>query len=213
MQSLRSIVAHHGATLVLDAASATVHAGVVTTSGGGRWKSNDGEAGREVFALIEQLGVRPDDCGAFVFCEGPGSILGIRIVAMVLRTWCALAPRAVFAYRSLELAAAARPADSTATLICDARRQSWHELGPDGAIRRRPTAELGARLAMPRGFRTWTPLPAQGVLEIGYEPALLGEALFDAPLLRPSPEPDAFVYDAPQYALWEPKVHQAPPSA
>src|SRR6267142_6499721 len=105
MPGLRQLAADHAPLLILDAASARVQVGVWRRDGTSDWQSSDEEAGIGVFRGIEKLGVRVADVGAFVFCDGPGSILGIRTVAMALRTWVLLKPRPVFGYSSLALVA------------------------------------------------------------------------------------------------------------
>src|SRR4051812_19637711 len=129
MPSLRQLLAAHAPLLVLDAASARVQVGWF---GGGdpidaRWESADEEAGTGVFRCIERLGVDVNVARAFVFCDGPGSVLGIRTTAIAVRTWCALAPRSVFSYHSLALVAESLGRDGV-TVISDARRELWHAL-------------------------------------------------------------------------------------
>ncbi len=214
MQSLREIQAHHPTLLLIDAASTVIHVGVTTNDGPVRWRRREGEASSVFFALVAELAAKPDQMDGFIFCEGPGSMLGIRTVAAALRTWVALCPRPIWSYRSLELTARAhgQPGDA---FICDARRQSWHQLtvshgaGNLTPIERVPTTALGT-VRMPTGFRTWTPLPAPPPEIVPYEPAQLTSELIDVPLLRDCPEPDAFQLEAPDYARWSPQVHRAP---
>ena len=157
MTSLRRILADHAPLLVIDSASARIQVGVF---GGpeGRWATSEEEAGNGLFRCVESLGVDLSSVRGFAFAEGPGSVLGIRIAAMALRTWCALEPRPVFAYHALALLAQAlgRP---DLGLIADARRDAWHFCRLGEPVRRVPTAELAGPLAMPEGFRHWTPLP------------------------------------------------------
>ncbi len=215
MFTLRSILETYRSVLVLDAASAHVHAGWILSDSSSRWSKIEAEASSGVFAAIQELSVDPAEVGAFVFCEGPGSILGIRTVATAIRTWVAMSPRPVFSFRSLELVArtAGRPGQ---TVICDARRQSWHAtaIGHEltlGPLRRIPTAELPpVGLITPAGFRRWSAPPTAVPLAVPYEPARLANALAEIALLREAPEPDAFLHEDPAYAPWTPAVHRAP---
>jgi tRNA threonylcarbamoyladenosine biosynthesis protein TsaB len=208
MPSLRQLLTAHGSLLLIDAASARVQVGLLATGQPARWAASDDEAGMGIFRGIEQLGVQPADAGAFVFCDGPGSVLGIRSAAMAMRAWCVLKLRAVFAYHSLALVAQAlgRP---EATVIADARRDSWHCISSDTALRRVPTAELAGELIMPDGFRHWTPLP-EGVTRTSYDLAKLLPLVTDRDLLRPVDAPDAFLHEEPSYATWTPQIHRAP---
>jgi len=214
--SLQSILNTHQSVLLLDAASSAVHGGWITRDNKSRWVKIAAEASSGVFRAIRELGVSPNDASAFVFCEGPGSILGIRTVATALRTWTALNPRPVYAYRSLELTAKSvgQPGQ---TIICDARRQSWHavQLSPDnefGPLTRIPTANLpSSALITPAEFRQWSTSPTQKTTSVPYDPACLASDLVDTPLLREAPEPDAFLSEDPAYVRWTPAVHRAPP--
>jgi len=208
MPSLRQLLAAHGSLLLIDAASARVQVGLLAAGQPARWAVSDDEAGVGIFRGVEQLGVQPSDADAFVFCDGPGSVLGIRSAAMALRTWCVLKPRPVFAYHSLALVAQAlgRPG---ATVIADARRESWHCISSGTELRRVPTAELAGELIMPDGFRHWTPLP-EGVTRTPYVLAELLPRIADRDLFRPVDAPDAFLHEEPSYATWTPQIHRAP---
>lgn len=208
MPTLRQILAAHAPVLVIDAASARIQVGWLPANGRERWAASVEEAGVGVFTALEQLKVQPGDAGAFVFCDGPGSVLGIRSVAMALRSWSVLMPRPMFAYHSLALVARAL-GKPEAHVIADARRDSWHCVSADGVLRRVPTAELAGELVMPEGFRHWTPLPA-GVTIVPYDVAGLLARSDDVDLLREAKAPDAFLHEEPSYVTWTPQIHRAP---
>jgi tRNA threonylcarbamoyladenosine biosynthesis protein TsaB len=208
MPSLRQLLASHAPLLVIDAASARVQVGIVGADGAARWAVSDEEAGIGVFRCIGQLQVDVAAVGAFVFCEGPGSILGIRTVAMALRTWNVIAPKPVFSFQSLALVARA-PGRADVTVIADARRDSWHVFARGGPLRRVPAAELTGPLAMPEHFRHWSPLPA-GVERVPYSLETLLPATADADLFRATAAPDAFLHEEPSYAPWAPQIHRPP---
>ncbi|MCF3649667.1 peptidase M22 [Synoicihabitans lomoniglobus] len=216
MLALNDIHSRHGPTLILDASSTVIHGGWLPVSGDARWTRIEAEASAGIFQVLSDLGSQPREAACFVFCEGPGSILGIRTVATVLRTWIALQSRPVYAYRSLELTAHqwAQPGEA---VICDARRQSWHTLtratdATLGPIKRVATADLpGSGLLTPDGFRRWSALPAAAPRTVPYDPTALSGTLANTPLLRETNDPDAFLHEDPSYATWTPQVHQAPP--
>jgi tRNA threonylcarbamoyladenosine biosynthesis protein TsaB len=208
MPSLRQLLATHGSLLLIDAASARVQVGLLSRDQPARWAGSDDEAGVGVFRCLEQLAVQPSDAGAFVFCDGPGSVLGIRTVAMVLRTWGVLAPRPVFAYHSLAIVAQALGKPG-ATIIADARRDAWHCISLDSSLRRMPKAELAGELIMPDGFRHWSTLPSN-VTRTPYSLAELLPKVADRDLFRSTDAPDAFLHEEPSYATWTPQIHRAP---
>lgn len=225
--TLNEILAAHRSLLVLDTAAATTQVGWFTTGGEPRWAKSDEEAGVGIFKALAHLGVRPGAAGALAYCEGPGSILGIRSAAVALTVWRARRDPAeappIFTYRSLELLAAT-VAPPGLTLIADARRQSWHALDVAanctwGAIERRTHAAIAAAattraLALPGGFRTWTPLPvpAEQIATLPYDVATLWAhpRAAGAALWREVAAPDAFQHEEPGYATWTPAVHRAP---
>lgn len=210
MSSLRALLAEFSPLLVLDAASSRVQVGVLKQDGSAKWETADDEAGVAVFTCIEKLGFQVGDAGAFVFCDGPGSILGIRTVAMALRTWSVLKPRTCFAYTSLALIAHAfgRPELS---VMADARRDAWHHYRIGEGLRRLPTHALptDTELVTPEGFRNWTPLPA-GVQRTPYSVADLLSRVVDLDLFLPTAAPDAFLHEEPSYVTWTPQIHRAP---
>jgi tRNA threonylcarbamoyladenosine biosynthesis protein TsaB len=208
MPSLRQILARHAPVLLIDAASARVQAGWLTGGDSARWETSDDEAGVGIFRCVEALGADPGEAGGFVFCDGPGSVLGVRTTAMALRVWHELRPRPMFAYHSLSVVAVAlnRP---DATVIADARRDRWHCASGAGPLRRVATADLVGELVMPEGFRHWTPLPA-GVERTPYALAELLPRVAELDLFRPADAPDAFLHEEPSYATWSPKIHRAP---
>lgn len=208
MPSLRQLLAAHGSGLLLDAASAQIQVGLLLPDQPARWAGSDEESGVGVFQCLEQLALQPADAGAYLYCDGPGSVLGIRTVAMALRTWGVLSPRPVFAYHSLAIVAQAlgRPG---ATIIADARREAWHCLSLATGLRRVPIAELAGELIMPDGFRHWSTLPA-GVTRTPYHLADLLPKIADRDVFRPTDAPDAFLHEEPSYATWTPQIHRAP---
>lgn len=209
MSNLHQVLAAHAPLLVIDAASSRVQVGWIDAVGTtGRWASSEEESGIAVFRGIEQLGVDVASAGAFVFCDGPGSILGIRTVAMALRAWTTLTPRPIFAYSSLALVSHALP-NPEITVIADARRDAWHTYRRGESLSRVPSAALSGSLVMPQGFRNWTALPGS-VRPTPYSVADLLVATAEHDLLRPTTEPDAFLHEEPSYVTWTPQIHRAP---
>jgi tRNA threonylcarbamoyladenosine biosynthesis protein TsaB len=173
-----------------------------------RWASSEAEAGVSVFRCIEELRVSPPEAASIVFCDGPGSILGIRTVAMAIRAWSVLKSTPAFSYHGLELVAHAL-GRADLTLIADARRDSWHSIKLGSPLHRVQTTELTGELVTPDGFRNWTPLPATAT-RVPYVLADLVPRILDVDLLKATEAPDAFLHEEPNYVTWTPKVHRAP---
>lgn len=214
MPSLRQLLAAHPTLLLIDSASARVQAGLWTPGvDAPTWMQSDSEAGTGLFtcveALLNQAGKRIADIDAFVFCEGPGSVLGIRTAAVALRTWRVINPKAAtYAYQSLDVVARwlGRPELS---VIADARRDTWHVAQLGQPLRRVPSAELSGERVMPEHFRHWTPLPT-ALGSTLYDVSKLLDTLSEEDLFRAVTEPDAFSHEEPSYVTWTPQIHQAP---
>lgn len=220
MSSLTQLLASHSRLLVLDAASTRVQVGLIRNDGSARWRSVEDEAGTGLFTATESLlaeaGTRLDEIGAFVFCEGPGSMLGTRTVAMALRTWQVLKLRPLYAYQSLAVAARGAWTQQARAfaVIADARRETWHvqAVGSDGrlaTLQRVPAAELPAgELLTPENFRAWAQPPRPAAL-CSYDLAQIFPPLADGDYFRATEFPDAFQHEAPEYKKWSAQVHSA----
>ncbi len=211
MSSLRQLLASHRPVLLLDAASAVVQVGVLRGDAPAQWQTSRDEAGIGVFQCVGAAGLPIEDAAAFVFCDGPGSILGIRTVAMALRTWNLLKSRPTFAYCSLAVVAHAlsRP---DITVIADARRDTWHHYRIGGNLQRVGVGNLSGELVMPEDFRHWSALPPH-VQTVPYSLAELLPRIADVDLFYPATNPDAFLHEEPSYATWTPQIHRAPASS
>lgn len=223
MASLAQLLAHHDCILALDAASTETQVGLLRRHQPPIWRRSSDEAGKSLFTLAEaclaEAGLALDAVQAFLFCAGPGSMLGIRTVAMALRTWQALTPRPVYRYESLgllarELASASNPAPFS--VIADARRDTWHTVTVDATgrvqpMQRVPSAELSARpetLWQPTAFRAWSQLP-RAASDCPYDIAAILARHPDADWFEPTDAPDAFQHEAPDYKKWSAQVHSA----
>lgn len=208
MPTLNQLLDEHRSVLVLDAASSRVQVGWLVKCEPEAWQSSDAEAGAALFTAIEALGHDVNTTGAFVYCEGPGSILGIRTAAAAIRAWSVLHDRPAYAYGSLALVATAlRLTDQP--VIADARRDLWHIQVAGQPLRRVPASELPARLVMPSGFRCWSTEPP-GVERVTYDVRSLLKVASDVDLLRRTDAPEAFMHEPPKYVTWTPQIHRAP---
>ena len=219
MPSLPQRLASHGNLLVLDAASTQVQVGWLSATAA-HWHQPDGEAGTGIFtgteAVLRDAQAKLGDIGAFMFCEGPGSMLGTRTIAMALRTWQVLKPRPAYAYQSLAVAGrlAWTLAPRSFTVIADARRDTWHgqTVSADGRmspLQRLATSAVPAgELLTPANFRAWAPPPRPAAV-CSYDLAEIFPSLADGDYFRAVEAPDAFQHEAPAYKKWSAQVHSA----
>ena len=220
MSSLRQLLDANPTFLLIDSSSTCVQAAVLRQNSEPIWSTKPGEAGEQVFACVNDVltraGITLDAVDAFAFCDGPGSVLGIRTAAVALRTWQVLRVRPVHAFCSLTVVAhsLARAGKRSFSLIADARRDRWHLVAVDAdgtlsPLKRVPTAALTGPLITPEGFRSWSKVPVP-VTTVPYSLSTLFPLLGDAELFSPAAEPDAFLHEEPVYQTWTPQVHRAP---
>jgi len=207
--------------LVLDgSARAGVRVGVLS---GGRWAgqgvSPDG-ALEGLFGCVEaalaEAKVPLAEVRSFALCVGPGSVLGIRIAALAVRSWSALAPRPVFVWESL--AALARSALAVGEqgpflVAVESRWKRWHalEVAADGSLGAPFEAEAAQLNASGRrlfacGEVAAAALPAHIAVPPPWSdlPALLAQPGF----LREEARPDALNV-AQDFATWSGERHRA----
>ena len=130
--------------LVLDgSARAGVRVGVLS---GGRWVgqglSPDG-ALEGLFGCVEvalaEAKLNLSDIRSFALCVGPGSVLGIRIAALAVRSWSVLEPRPIFIWESLAgiaLSALTVGEQRPFLVAVESRLKRWHalEVSADGSL-------------------------------------------------------------------------------
>lgn len=220
--SLRQLLSRHASLLVIDTCAPRAEASLWLdgASAPAARAELEAEASSSLPAIVARVlaapaaGVRRiQDLDAVAFCDGPGSVLGVRLAAAALRAWRAVRPGlSLHSFHSLPLLAAAHPG---LAVVADARRDSWHAVLPDAphTLRRVASAELAALgpLGTPEGFRRWSALPP-GVepRALPWSAAALLAAAPDEPFFNEAPEPEAFLHEAPSYVAWTPRVHQAP---
>ena len=159
---------------------------------------------------LDDAGVALDALDGFLFCEGPGSILSVRLAAMMLRVWKtqgALANKPVFAWRTLPLLARAHAVGGKApAVVTTSRRGFWCVYRAPADWSEVATAALApladtAALYVPQR-KQWETPPAF-LKTVVDNPALDNPALlFDDALLERRDTPDAFVARAPDYRRW-----------
>jgi tRNA threonylcarbamoyladenosine biosynthesis protein TsaB len=222
MPSLHDLLKQHPSILVVDSSSLTTQVGVLQQAAEPVWEAATDEAGVAVFQSTERALVRAglplSSIDAFVFCDGPGSVLGIRTAAVAVRTWNVLRVRPTYSFCSLALVAhALLRTGQTApfSVIADARRDTWHRVEVDAEgrvspLRRVAPELLSGTLLMPEGFRHWSAKPTGLSSMTPYALSTLFPKVADIDLFQEAPEPDAHLHEEPSYQTWTPQIHRAP---
>jgi tRNA threonylcarbamoyladenosine biosynthesis protein TsaB len=92
-----------------------------------------------VEVALAEAKLKLSDIRSFALCVGPGSVLGIRIAALAVRSWSALEPRPIFVWESLAgIARSALTAGKKGPFLVavESRLKRWHalEVSADGSL-------------------------------------------------------------------------------
>ncbi|MDR2981235.1 MAG: hypothetical protein LBV12_03200 [Puniceicoccales bacterium] len=212
--------------LFLDAAGREPIAGVWQN---GQWLAYQNSAGLAATeglfsatdAVLKSASLGVEDCAGFIFVEGPGSILGIRIAAMAIRGWKALpglADKPVYATGTLSLAAhlllREDPSRQNFSLLADSRQGRWNVAIVDNGTVPSGFEEIRgehlAELPTPRYRITQRALGAPPVECLDLPSALLKNdpgVLSVQSLLHIVESPDALNMPG-EFSKWEPQRHR-----
>ena len=211
--------------LFLDASSLQVQVGILR---GFEWLAFcecEREALDSLFSGIKgclnSAKLRLEDLRGFVFCEGPGSVLGIRLAAMAINGWRSLPSHCkapVFAYYSLEAAAhllLQRGVQPPFSLISDYRRDLWNLITVfcDGGVSAlsRVRAEEVRMLDQSLFYlnqRKQNNPPPSSIRNCNYTFAAAPRIFEESGLLRRVDGALPYSPEKPSYAKWNAQRHQ-----
>ncbi len=218
-------LAVHAPLLLLEASGPRVQVGVWDAGQWTAFASSDAPALESLTSLVAevlgQAGIKLGEVGGFLYDEGPGAVLGLRLAAMTLRTWQALpehrdAP--VFAFGSLELAIAVlekRGLRPPYALVTEAGLNRWLLLEkPDlntptdpHLVDARALAQVTGTLHHLAQRKQWKPLPREAepfALDLAAFPELFLEPNLTHPVSQPTPLLPA----AKDYVKWSGQRHR-----
>jgi len=213
--------------LVIDGSGSSVFAGVLGEEQ--QWLAQSTFSGAPLemlFPCVEDVlkaaKLALPELRSFIYCEGPGSVLGLRLCAMAIETWTRLYPQSAdyFAYNALQLSAAllvkdqALPAQTL--LVSDWKKGAWNavqitdgKIGDTGVV---DSAELesweGGLYHLPQR-KGWQSPPAQAQT-VAFAPERLNEALDTSDLLRPTAGVELYSNGVNTFAKWTAERHRAP---
>jgi len=207
--------------LLLDASASNVLVGVWSD---GQWLSfqeNRCEALESIFtgteSVLKAAGLKLKDISSFIYCEGPGSVLSIRISAMALRTWqssIAGGARPVYAYQSLKVSAAllkSKNSETSGTVVAPSRMGYWNildlETSATAAIKEiKDLAELSGDIYFldQRG----TTEVSVNIIPAPYDMENSPELFMQNNILQETEEPNAWLPVVPEYKKWEATRHR-----
>lgn len=213
-------------SLVIDCSEGEVFCGLLDS--GGQWLAckQSGPGALEalfpnVAEVLREADRAPESIRRYIYCEGPGSMLGLRLGAMAIETWSLLSSTPVtrLSYGSLHLTAALllqdNPSLKNATILSDWKKDAWHSLTIQDRIFENVTvlpAESiesidGPLYHLPR--RKGWQAPPIGAITLPYEPSRLDILLDQPDLLRRTETVELFQQGGNTFAKWNPQRHRA----
>jgi len=212
--------------LVIDGSGSTVFAGVLGQHS--QWISQSSQAGSPleqlfptVEATLEDAGLKLSEIESYVYCEGPGSVLGLRLCAMAIETWSRLYPSSAhtFSYNTLQLCAKLLSVDthlpSKTLLVSDWKKGVWNAIQINkGTISSTTVADDAAiadwdgdvyHLPQRKGWQK----PPANAQTIAYAPERLPELLDHTNWLLPTVGVKLYSSGINTFAKWTPDRHRA----
>jgi tRNA threonylcarbamoyladenosine biosynthesis protein TsaB len=212
--------------LVIDGCGHSVFVGILGSDRA--WRAVEERPGaplENLFPAVETVLARSGlgfaDLRGYLYCAGPGSILGLRLCAMAIETWARLFPQSAryFSYNSLQLTAAAlledKPDARDALLVSDWKKNAWNAVyireGTAGPIEPVDNSALeagaGTLYLLPQR-KGWQKPPAKA-RTLDYEPMRLDTLSKTPGLLRPTAGVELYSSGVNTFHKWVPERHRA----
>lgn len=215
--------------LVIDGSGASTFVGII--GAGGNWlaSASSGAAPLEslfetVESVLKAANLHLENFRAYIYAEGPGSILGLRLVAIAIETWSRLYPESAryFAYNSLHLAAAQmlqdNPDTKNALILSDWKKDLWNGIAIEGGRIRQPQPIKPEILATYHNALFHLPArkgwqsPPPRATTIGNHPEALPRLLHTPGLLKPTEGVQLYSAGANTFQKWTAERHPPSPS-
>ena len=213
-------------SLVIDGSGSKVFAGILDAEN--RWLvklERDGSPLEELFSVIEAVltesGLSLTEIGSYIYCMGPGSVLGLRLCAMAIETWARLYPKSAqyYKYNSLQLSAHAllyaTPDLKDALIVSDWKKGAWNALYIKGG-------HVGATEVIDNGaLNDWENLiyhlpqrkgwqsPPNKVQTLRYDPSIIGVIRDASGLLQITDRIELYSSGINTFQKWTPTRHRA----
>ena len=213
-------------TLIIDGSGGSVFAGVLDSDR--RWIAKVQQEGaplEHLFPAIDRClqsgGLRLSDVTGYIYCEGPGSVLGLRLCAMAIETWTRLYPTSaqLQKYNSLGLCAWAILDDSPdlrdGLIVADWKKGAWNALrisgrkpGPAEVIDDETLAAWDGPLYHLPQRKGWQS-PPTSVQTLTYDPSRIADLCARPGLLLPTDGVELYNTGINTFQKWTPTRHRA----
>ena len=207
--------------LLLDASGPVVQVGIPSPEG---WRvifSDEKPALESLFIglrkCLRQVDSHATSIDTLLFCEGPGSTLGLRIAATAAKAILRENKPALYLYNALDLAALLVPAPRP--ILAPFRKgkrllrhppEDGSPLGEIEVLEEDEAATLAPDAIHLPGPRAWDVIP-EGAETLTYDLSLLSGGLADlAPILRSAKTLELFDPEPAEFSKWEPARKLSP---
>ena len=169
-----------------------------------------------VAEVLKQAHLKFTDIKSYAVCIGPGSMLGIRVSAMAVRTWATLYQRPIYVCESLKLLAVHSLEQGVKTpfaVINESRLKRWNFLSVRSVDSFEPTVELEVDEVNAKGLplvvnQSSNLFPNAKVMDNIW--SHLPKLFQKKESLKLEPKPDA-LNPAADYAIWSGERHRRNP--
>lgn len=174
-----------------------------------------------VAEVLAKSAIQLADIQSFIYCAGPGSILGLRLCAMAIKTWqfTAQHPVKLWAYDPLQLAAhqylQAQSIEDNCWIVCAWKQDYWHRVRLQNGciqltqvIRQAELDQYHGPLYYMQQRKHWKQAPDSTRLE--FQPENLHRVLGSSGWLRAMPEATLSELGQSQFEKWNAQPHRAP---
>lgn len=215
-----------GIALVIDSSGSSVFVGLLNDQDKWLAKVNsEGAPLEELFttvdAALSEARIELRNVSQYIYCEGPGSVLGLRLCAMAMETWSRLYPNSAqfYKYNSLQLTALALQHSSSnleeALIVADWKKGAWNALYiKDGAVGSTEVIDdttlanwTGSLYHLPQR-KGWQSPPAN-TQTIAYDPTKLSQVRNHPTLLKKTDGIELYNSGINTFQKWTPERHRA----
>ncbi len=213
-------------SLVIDGSGSNVFAGLLDQND--QWVAKVDRLGaplEQLFptteAALKEAGVQLSEVANYLYCEGPGSVLGLRLCAMAIETWTRLYPQSaqLYKYNSLQLTALSllhsTPELQAALIVSDWKKGAWNaiyikhgEVGDTEVIDDEGMTEWkGALYHIPQRKGWQSPPP--NATSLSYDPSQIDKVRNHPSLLQATESVELYSSGINTFQKWTPTRHRA----
>ena len=213
-------------SFVIDGSGSTFFAGIL--NGQDQWLAKIERPGaplEELFPAVEaalnEAGLDLSAVSSYLYCEGPGSVLGLRLCAMAIETWTRLYPQSanLYKYNSLQLSALSlvnsNPTLQDALIVSDWKKGAWNAIYmQSGKVSsnividdEKMAAWQGALYHLPqrKGWQS----PPSNAQTLAYDPSQIDKLRHQPALLQATETVELYSSGINTFQKWTPTRHRA----